>query len=174
QVRDGFLEKWTRNDSEGPSLDLLQSPTDDERDSWGVFDLFTVPGTPGFVAKRAFQTPDMVWNEGTRSVKVWNLISSQLMLYRLIAVFGMPQEKEEENIDGYKAIWSYTLHWRGGQGPDADGRKSELHIKDYKGSVSFHFFGQQEASEAALELLAWLMGDEVPHTYDGVVAGNQA
>ncbi|KAK4210593.1 hypothetical protein QBC37DRAFT_428563 [Rhypophila decipiens] len=170
QVRDGFRERWTRN--EGPSLDslTLQSPTDDDGVSWGTFDLLTVPGIPGFVAKPNFQTPDGVWIEGTRSVRVWHLISSQLMLYRLIAVLGMPRGGGAENLDDrYKSIWSYTLYWRGGHG-----EKSELRIYDYKGSMSFHFLGQQEASESALDLLEWLVGDEVPHTYDGVVAGNQA
>ena len=36
------------------------------------------------------------------------------------------------------------------------------------------FQGSDEASEAALELVSWLVSDNIPHSYDGVLAGASA
>ncbi|KAM5347060.1 hypothetical protein ACJ41O_010065 [Fusarium nematophilum] len=164
-VRDRFMREWT---NEAP--DSSNESTDDwddspPGDSWGCFDIYTTPGTPGFMAVRG-GLPD-----GGKHLYVHRLISSQLLLYRLITVFGMPPSNEDE-IDGYKSVWSYMLHWMPGQ--DNNGGKSYMLFSDYKGSFTFHFCGSEEASRSALDLLEWLVSDTVPHPYDGVLAGNQA
>ncbi|KAH8745558.1 hypothetical protein F5883DRAFT_586889, partial [Diaporthe sp. PMI_573] len=87
-------------------------------------------------------------------------ISSQLLYYRLAVVFGMP---EPVTTDGYKTCWSVVLQFR-----DKTGR---LELSDSKGGAWAAFCGSEDASKAALWLLGWIVSDQVPHTYDGVLAG---
>jgi len=165
-IRDGFREKWTR---EAPpprcnSMGFL----DDTADwvTWDSYSLYTTPDTPGFVARsRRFE-------DGC--VETWKLISSQLLLYRLIAVFGMPPSNDDVHIEGmYKSIWSYTLYWKPGWDQE-HGRKVWFDISDCKGTFMLNFCGPEEASRSALDLFAWLVSDNVPHPCDGVLAGNIA
>lgn len=90
-------------------------------------------------------------------------ISSQLLLYRLTVVFGMPPPRES---DGYKCCWEVELrHSDGG---------SVLRLGDYKGAANASFYGAKEASDDALQLLNFLTQLECPHTYDNTVAGRPA
>ena len=91
-------------------------------------------------------------------------ISSQLLLYRITVIFGMPPKSEE--VDGYQCCWATTLHY-------SDGR-STLELYDCKGSVDVAFEGTPDAETEALTLLNFLCGNEIPHTYDGILAGSQA
>ena len=90
-------------------------------------------------------------------------ISSQLLLYRLSVMFGMPERRES---DGYKVCWEITLHH--------SSRKGTLDVYDYKGAASAAFTGSSEASDDALDLLGFITQDDVPHTYDGTLAGTVA
>ncbi|KAK7427590.1 hypothetical protein QQZ08_005865 [Neonectria magnoliae] len=134
---------------------------------WNSYQIYTTPGSPSVkvVSQGTFTAPN-------GSCLFYDMISSQLLLYRLIAMFGTPPKlpEEEANADRYKSIWEYPLHWAADQGRN----KSTLWFQDYKGAASVHFSGSEEASEAAFKLLEWLVSDNVLHTYDGVLAGNQA
>lgn len=92
-------------------------------------------------------------------------ISSQLLLYRLAVVFGLPPS--DPQTDGYKLGWNVKLVWTG----EGD---SCMNFYDFKGGASGVFRGSKEASDAALELMSWLVSDQVPHSYDGVLAGRIA
>lgn len=163
-TQDRFRQEWTTDTPD--SSDQFRHYSHDASDmvSWGSFDIYTIPGTPGFVAAHHGR-PD-----GGKVVYTHNLISSQLLLYRLIATFGTAPSNEE--VEGYKSIWSYTLHWTSGQ--EDNSKKGRFVLSDYKGAFTFHFWGPKEASRSALDLLEWLVSDNVPHPYDGVLAGNQA
>ncbi|KAF7558360.1 hypothetical protein G7046_g5798 [Stylonectria norvegica] len=123
--------------------------------------LYKEPNSQGYTfAAKGTNTPYEQW------VYPSSLISSQLLLYRLIAVFGMPPRRE---LDRYKQIWEYTLLWK----PDED-NKSAIKFYDYKGTCSLSFRGSEEASKSALKLFEWLVSDNVPHTYDYTLAGTAA
>ena len=90
-------------------------------------------------------------------------ISSQLMLYRIIVMFGMIPPEIEGYEDRYKSCWECML-------VHADGQ-SRLSLYDYKGWASLKFKGSEAASKDAMDLLNFLCGRGVPHSYDGVLAG---
>jgi hypothetical protein len=90
-------------------------------------------------------------------------VSSQLLLYRLTVMFGMPPPKKG---DRYKSCWEVHLR-------HCDGA-SVLRFRDYKGGPSLGFNGTAEASADALKLLNFLVGESCRHTYDGIVAGTVA
>lgn len=90
-------------------------------------------------------------------------VSSQLLLYRLNVIFGMPPPREH---DTYKCCWVADLRNRDGV--------SVLSLQDFKGGADARFHGTPEASVDALKLLNFLIGMECLHTYDGVVAGTRA
>ncbi|MCJ1337748.1 hypothetical protein MMC09_003031 [Bachmanniomyces sp. S44760] len=90
-------------------------------------------------------------------------VSSQLLLYRICVVFGMPPPLEN---DGYKTCWDVDLFYHDGV--------SKLSFYDYKGAASARFSGTAEASVNSLKLLNFLIGMNCPHTYDGIVAGTAA
>lgn len=99
--------------------------------------------------------------KGTRLI---DLISTPLLLYRIIANFAAPPCTEE---DGYKCAWSFTL-WK------RDDRTCRLEICDHKGSPQANFRGKERASTEALQLLEWLTGNNCPHPYDYTPCGRHA
>ncbi|KAH7028427.1 hypothetical protein B0J12DRAFT_789803 [Macrophomina phaseolina] len=90
-----------------------------------------------------------------------DLISSQLLLYRITANFGAPPYTEN---DVYKCAWSFTL-W------NCDDPTCSLEIRDYKGRPQAHFRGGKQASTEALQLFEWLTGENCPHSYDYTPCG---
>ena len=102
----------------------------------------------------------------------WQLISSQLLLYRLAATFGPPpSDVMEQRLDGYKCCWDTLLVLKEeAQTPIVN----HLTLGEHKGSAKFAFFGTKEGSEKALELVNYLVGKECAHSYDNVLAGRQA
>jgi hypothetical protein len=91
------------------------------------------------------------------------LVSSQLLLYRITATFGMPPPSED---DGYKTCWAVELL--------NHDRVSVLSFQDYKGAADVRFYGTADASVDALKLLSYLAGMKCVHTYDGIIAGTAA
>ena len=69
-------------------------------------------------------------------------ISSQLLLYRLIVIFGMPPPLEN---DGYECLWEVRLL--------SSDKRSMLRFCDYKGGSDVLYHGTKEGSESALELI---------------------
>jgi hypothetical protein len=111
--------------------------------------------------------PDAQYHRAS-AVAFFEMISSQLLLYRLVSVFelaGVPSGIEF-NVDGYKGCWGVRLEYVG------DG--SELRLFDSKGGASVQFFGSATAAGAASELVTWLVSDRVALQYDGTVAGTVA
>ena len=92
-------------------------------------------------------------------------ISSQLLLYRIVVMFDMISPESEGYADWYKSWWDMLAH--------ADG-ESRLSFFDYKGWGSLYFKGTEEGSRDAMELLDFLTEREIPHSYDGILAGTVA
>ena len=124
-----------------------------------------MPGLPGFYYNRLrrLQAPPT----GTNYCQIDELISSQLLFYRLIAVFGMPPASEQQEMDNYKQVWQYSLYWTAGQ---ADGKldRGRLTFCDYKGGPGVKFWGPEESSKSALKLFEWLVGDNVGYVAPSV------
>lgn len=177
EVKHYFLDRWINGDPDMNELAHCINTTDFEDTSrdvqWDAYKLYTTPGTRGY----SHNGDGGSIPNGSESCSPWSLISSQLLLYRLIAVFGPPPLSDKEQIDGYKSAWAYTLYWIPDLVDNQKGGKvftSSLCFADYKGAFTFHFTGSEEASKTALLLLEWLVSDNVPHTYDGVLVGNRA
>ncbi|KAI7785382.1 hypothetical protein LA080_007218 [Diaporthe eres] len=90
-----------------------------------------------------------------------DLISSQLLLYRIVTTFGAPPNTEE---DGYKCAWSFTLL-------NKEDPTCALEIHDHKGWPQATFSGGERASTEALQLLDWLIGENCPHMYNYTLFG---
>lgn len=101
--------------------------------------------------------------DGEPGHHMFECISSQLLLYRLIAVFGMPPTT---GADGYRSIWSAVLEFR-----DEEGCKSLLILRDLKGGADAFYRGSHKGGKSAQQLIEWLLSDNVPHTYDHTLAG---
>ncbi|KAB5526477.1 hypothetical protein GE09DRAFT_1151570 [Coniochaeta sp. 2T2.1] len=95
-----------------------------------------------------------------------HLIASSTLLYRLVVAFGLSGWGDDE-VDGYKTVWGVTLR-KIGHGAGT------LRIFDYKGGATAQFYGDLEACKSALKLVTWLVGDNIPHPYDGILAGRAA
>jgi hypothetical protein len=78
-------------------------------------------------------------------------ISSQLLLYRISATFGMPPAEE---CDGYKSCWDACLHHEDGY--------STVSFGDSKGGSTVKYYGTNKASDDALNLLNYLVGPTFP------------
>ena len=111
------------------------------------------------------------WKERPRRVypvvRLADFISSQLLLHRLTIVFGMPLSSTD--IDE-KTCWTMELT------PD-DTSRSLFVVEDYLGGVSIYFHGTEKAGLGAIELLNWLVGKEVPHSFPArrpFLAGTEA
>ncbi|KAL6248075.1 hypothetical protein RBB50_005423 [Rhinocladiella similis] len=158
------------SDPESPRLAM------DDRFEWDSGYLYTAPGSRRDFAVCECQTsPGTCQCPGRRQdwsdrFTISKAISSQLLLYRLTVVFGMPpRDTYPDFVPGYKTCWRVELVPRG------DGRDSALiDFQDWKGGVTVHFVGCQGASSHALNLLNWLVSDHVPHGYDNILAGTVA
>ncbi|RVX73815.1 hypothetical protein B0A52_02705 [Exophiala mesophila] len=87
-------------------------------------------------------------------------ISSQLLYYRLAAVFGMPPPRPS---DGYHLTWSAKL-----QHTDM----SVLIFSDHNGGIGAWFTGYEDGSQSALRLLNYLTGMQC-RTGNGTVVGRR-
>ena len=93
-------------------------------------------------------------------------ISSQLLLYRIVVMFGMIPPQQEGYEGRYKSCWECMLRHKDGT--------SRFTAFDYKGGATLKFKGSAEGSADAMELLNFLCGDAIPHSYDGILAGTMA
>ena len=155
-----FRAEWsyTRKDDSysGPIVIFDSHPTDGEI-HWHSYDLYSEgPESELKVRNQA----EMI---SLATTPIWRRISSQLLLYRLLALFGTPLFLQ---ADGYKSCW--------GTGLVSSDKKSKLTLRDMKGAPSALFKSTEEGSKSALSLLNFLLEVEMPHTYDGTIAGTQA
>jgi hypothetical protein len=88
-------------------------------------------------------------------------ISSALLLYRLMAVFHDPPFMPR---DPYKQCWKISLEAK-------DNKRSRLNLFDWKGAAMVSYRGSEENSKDALQLVDWLIGNNVPHSYDYTLCG---
>lgn len=159
-VKGYFRQRWLYDSSKAKDVPLEERPG--RKISWGSMSLLKErSGTELVPESMVFQ----FLRYGYEPVRLFTRISSQLLLYRLTAIFGMPPATEY--LDEYKQIWSAKLYWN-------DDRNSCLGVFDYQGSPSFYFEGYQDASKSALKLIEFILSDNVPHPYDSVLAGNIA
>ena len=164
-TRDGFCAVWRYRDP----ADEYPSGRNSDNISWNSTNLFMPPSS-----ERQFEWCECVQkrrcgscgceNRMKAGLDVSEIISSQLLLYRLTAVFGMPPPNPDV---GYKTCWTVELVYRGDT-------NNVFLLEDYKGGVNIRFHGSPEAGISALDLLNWLISNKVPHEYDGVLAGTVA
>ena len=80
------------------------------------------------------------------------LITSQLLLYRIITVFGMPPS----HLRDLGVRWAVGLYSQG------DGRPSAvLGVYEEDDEIAFEYLGPEARSSDALELIHWLASDEM-------------
>ncbi|KAG7289867.1 hypothetical protein NEMBOFW57_006244 [Staphylotrichum longicolle] len=96
--------------------------------------------------------PSDVRTTHTKRIALIDLISSQLLLYRITVSFAAPPFTED---DVYKCGWSFLL-W------NRDDPTCSLEVCDHKGRPQAYFRGGKQASTEALQLLEWLTG-ELPY-----------
>jgi hypothetical protein len=93
-----------------------------------------------------------------------NLISSQLLLYRITASFGpLPVM----NVNHGKQCWRVSFIKR-------DDDSCRLDIFDWEGWPAVSFWGNNRSSGEALQLLDWLVGKNCPSPYDYILAGSHS
>ena len=114
--------------------------------------------------------------EEQRPRRLHELISTQLLLYRLVVTFGPPPV--EQRLDGYQCGWEVHLVLKEEEEPagvpDKEASKSYITFCDYKGSAHCDFVGTNDAEERVLELINYLIGENCAHSYDRVLAGRRA
>lgn len=143
------------------------------------FDLVRYPDSDGVVFEPMSEHRPVV-RDGMEHMPdgLDRLISSQLMLYRLLVTFGgLPQG---QRLDGYKRFWEVTLVLREeadveeDTSSDAVGWVNVLGIYEHKGWVCASFRGTQEGKKKAEGLIDYLIGEKCAHSYDNVLAGRSA
>lgn len=92
-------------------------------------------------------------------------ISSQLLLYRVIEVFGEPPVWT--SIDAGKQTWAIELERKPGPGEETETGCGRLTLQDWKGAAMAEYNGSKRNGAMALQLLEWLVGDNVPG-YNGI------
>ena len=95
-------------------------------------------------------------------IELASCVSSQLLLYRLVTVLGIPPLRKTGYIE---YCWEvFLLHHSG---------KGRFHLYDEHGAAKCGFLGNEEASKDALALLNYLCGTNIPHPDAtlGVLAG---
>lgn len=141
--------------------------------AWNDGHFYTTKDTPNLLRTRH---PSGFLPENGTPFRASRRISSQLLFYRLLAVFGMPPSSEMNYLDRYKSIWRYTLYWLDDVQNEniAEEWKSQLIFEDWKGWWSVSYYGIDVAEQSALKLIEWLFSNNVPHPYDYTVAGRVA
>lgn len=153
--RDGFCDHWASVVK--PSLEEIPA-----RDTiWNSYHLFAAsPDSPFTIVRpNGIDYPTYKSTFGAR-------ITSQLLLYRLLATFDNLNPGEN---DGFKSCWQVCL-----QMTVESSNEGILRLADSKGAVTIHFEGTDRASKDAVDLLNYLVSTECVHPYDRLVAGQIA
>ena len=110
--------------------------------------------------------PCRQWVEPKKRAYLQELISAQLILYRLVSVFdlfptaaGMGRESVKSN----KSCWGLTLVRRGDE-------RSQIRFQDHRGAAGVQFEGTKESGVLALELVNFIISNNVPLA-EGTLAG---
>jgi hypothetical protein len=103
--------------------------------------------------------------EGTKSLDAKEEITASLLLYRIMLVFGIHIGPSEE---GDKIAWKLRLQYR----HDSDQSQwGVLEFQDTKGCWEVFCGGTKQARDSALELLEWILGNNIAHPYCQTLAG---
>lgn len=110
------------------------------------------------------------WHKRSELLQRWdNIISSHLLLYRLICLFNTAPDCDP---DPYKCVWTMSIVHK------PTGKR--IAFGEHKACPSFWLpeadFAKLDPafSEDLRELLAFLISDQLAHPYDGVTAGQIA
>ena len=125
--------------------------------------------------KQFVKRPKSFWNNDDENKKglfgTYMVISSALLLYRLICMFKNPIVVSD-GANGYKVPWvMYFIHVPTG---------IIMSFGEWKGGITVHTPCQQEAllneklNKDITELLNFIVSDNSPHPYDRCVAGSVA
>ena len=160
-LRDAFRNQWSYYPDEYTQLPENGPQTRDDCPTvnWHTYSI----GSDSKDSCLALGTTSTNPGLNSFSHSLFDKISSQLLLYRVMTTFDMPPPIE---TDGYKSAWHVDLFHQDGI--------STLALSDNKGAPSTRFSGTSGASVDALGLLNFLTGMNCPHTYDGIVAGTMA
>lgn len=175
RLRKYFIDRWSYLTEDGETeLEARLSRRSRTADSssgktarmqWSDWSLYRDPeeGTMKLCEHEEFSlvcSCGPLWNRGLSYQ-----ISSQLLLYRLTATFGMPPPRE---TDRYKSCWDCAIKF------DDDDDDSVGRIMDWKGTISLSFEGTITASKEFVKLINYIVGYKCLHSYDGIVAGTVA
>ena len=141
--------------------DPKSMPTWSESDVfWTSYNLYRESESSGLQAYHPNQSTTFQIQNDKR---IWlsDCISSALLLLRLTAVFHDPAFMSR---DPYKECWKIAFQAKGD-------KRSRLTLCDSKGAAQVSYSGSEENSKAALQLVDWLIGDNVPHSYDYTLCG---
>ncbi|TPX14884.1 uncharacterized protein E0L32_004993 [Thyridium curvatum] len=170
EVNDYFLHQWEYRNQDTQSSSLRNSGQFSCN-----FDVLYRESQSGelrlctYQTSRSNNTSGCTWSrccEYEEKVYLYRLIASSTLLYRLVVAFGLPGW-DEDQVDGYKSAWAVTLR-KVGHGAGT------LRMFDCKGAAHVQFDGDLEACKSALKLVTWLVGDNIAHSYDGILAGRIA
>lgn len=112
---------------------------------------------------------EIKWDCGFDGLRMSNILTSQLLLYRLICVFNTPPIAVR---NPYKTIWWFCIKHK------SSGKI--LTFGEWKGAAGFWL---PEGTHKQLKpnfkqdlewLLLFLVSDQIPHPYDGCTAGQIA
>jgi len=164
EPRNRICKQWTWGLPDYPMEVLRRGKLERRNVDWNALDLQLNSnghiGTCPFARSKCHEISGTRYCDEGRGLLLFGCISSQLLLYRLMTIFGMPPQ---EDGDGYKVCWSTMLVHHDGV--------SYLRVHDYKGGPSVHFDGTPEASNDAIVMLEYLISEKCYHSYDGVLAG---
>ena len=168
RLLNNFFSEWqVKQNGEGTqSRDPYVKPAV----KWIVYDLFKAsPDSPLKVQSRS-TCDDTDLRSPPARLYLWDLISAQLLLYRVSSIFELFPTKEgigNDCVDGYKSSWGVTLERVGD-------KSSEIQFEDYKGGAHVRYEGSEEGSVEALKLIEFLISNNIPLAYDGTIAGTVA
>ena len=109
----------------------------------------------------AFDPSQMIQIEFHKRIWLRTCITAHLLFSRVMAVFANPKFMPR---DPYKQCWEITLRAKGDE-------HGYLTLRDFRACPEASYYGSEKYSIVALQLVDWLIGDNVPHPYDYVLCG---
>ena len=157
-----FRSKWRYRTLEG--VRDYESSYLDEREVWDTCRLNRTADPKKPIEFCCFWDKGHFHLRDNAGFKLPNFISSQLFLYRIVAVFGMPPPRIDP--EGMRC-WNLQLTF-------CEDRHSTFLLGDFLGGANVSFCGTPEVGHDALELLNFLVSNDVPHKYRPFLAGTIA
>lgn len=102
--------------------------------------------------------PCRQWVEPKKRAYFHELISAQILLYRLVSVldlFPTTAGMGRESVKSMKSCWGFTLVRKGDE-------RSQIRFRDHRGAPRVQFEGTKESGALALELVNFIISNNVP------------